>query len=188
MPVTPPSIDEESQSTKRRTFRPKPWVVAMLVLLGAGGFQGFRTVQFYSRRIAEQSKLANMGVGIQLHCGDWDQRFPDAFHTPHDLQTKAWAYVGEKSAFHSGNPAGGEFVGNAKIEGQRTNDLVDDSVPVLYNPRPWPNGKIGVWFSDGVDSGEMVPNAKFQAWLASPIQHKWDTTNNRPFPNRLPKR
>lgn len=181
-----PPVHEESQPRFRR--HRLLWLVGVgaLLILGIPKFEEFLLTL---RQAKERNNLVVLGFGIQVYASDYDEHLPIAFHTPRTLRQSLGKYVTQEGVFQACNPAGGQYIGNARFEGWIASSFPEtQQVPVVYNPQPWSNGTICFrpWDVDD-DIGRAVPEKKFQMLLAAPIPDGAETPKKAPDSNGVPK-
>ncbi|MDQ2986583.1 MAG: hypothetical protein M3R13_07660 [Armatimonadota bacterium] len=103
-----------------------------------------------------------------LYVPDSKGKIPTSWRTGEDLRRLLSPDVDARS-FETYNPNGGEFIPNAKIEGKSLADLgPPETVIVLMESKPWPDGKRPVGYADGHvkrhDSSEISEFEIGQYW------------------------
>lgn len=104
-------------------------------------------------------------TAIILYANDYDDVFPKAGSTDQAKQV-VQPYLKSLDVWQSSNPEGGRLLYNTHLSGVATTSLDrPDSVPVLWDEKPWPDGGRIVGFADGHAKYVTVSAWNNEIWL-----------------------
>lgn len=111
-------------------------------------YQGGNTKEM-AKRTATVANALVLTRAFILYVPDSQGRVPADMRTAADLKHALGQHV-DPHNFDTHNPSGGEFIPNADIAGKSLADLgKPESVIVLMESKPWPDGKKAIGFADG---------------------------------------
>lgn len=124
------------------------FVKALGELANSGGGQGVSAVPA-SAKTTSMSNIKQLGTATMIYLADYDDEFPYVESTPY-FQSVVYPYCKNREVFRSLNPNGpGDFRYNVGVAGLNATVIEDVSeMPLLYDPKPWPDGTYLVCFCD----------------------------------------
>jgi len=89
----------------------------------------------FSASISNAKQLALVTLE---YLADYDDRFPQAYHTNEDLKQALHPYIDNERTFQSINPDGSVFLGNSVLEDRLLSDVADkDNSVLLFDSKDW---------------------------------------------------
>lgn len=137
-----------------------------------------------SARSESLSRIKQLGTAAMIYLADYDDEFPFVESTPY-FQSVVYPYCKNREIFKSLNPNGpGDFRYNVGIAGLNST-VIDDpaGMPLLYDPKPWPDGMYLVCFCDS--HCEFV-DAETWEYLKSIMRPKLPRSGKPVIPPLLP--
>lgn len=120
----------------------------------------YATAKEAAQRTQSLSHLKQIALGLVLYASDYDDVFPYAQSTT-AVKWVTYPYIKNESIWTNPNPDGAEYRFNIAIGGVHLPAIESPSQTVLvYESRPWPDGRRGVAFTDG--SARLVAADQWQ--------------------------
>jgi prepilin-type processing-associated H-X9-DG protein len=96
------------------------------------------------------SNMKQVGLAAIMYSADCDDRLPLQLGSARQVKPVLLPYIRNEQIFTTLNPNGGEFLGNAKINGMSLMEVDKPAETVLfYESNDWPDGRRVVCYADG---------------------------------------
>ena len=123
-----------------------------------------------SPRIAQQSKIKQVGLGLIMYASDYDGKLPPAMSTNLELRQCGLRYTKNVEIFKSLNPAGGEIVGNGLLAGKSIDHIVNPAATVMgFDSRPWAENYGVLSYADGHSKASIPFETMLQQLTVDPF-------------------